>query len=47
MAASTNYAALIRLYLRPHLGQVPLAELRPGQLATLYQELLRGGGRKG
>jgi integrase len=43
----TDYTARMRRYVRPHLGDVPLTDLRARQLTKLYVSLLEQGGRDG
>jgi integrase len=42
-----NNAQLIKAYITPHIGTVPLQKLKPLHLSELYAELLREGGSDG
>ncbi|MGO9912955.1 MAG: tyrosine-type recombinase/integrase [Acidimicrobiales bacterium] len=46
-STAKEYERIITLQLRPALGSVRLARLRPAQLDTLYAKLRAGGGRNG
>jgi integrase len=43
----SNYATIIRASVQPHLGNVPLVDLRPERLNALYADLATTGGRGG
>jgi integrase len=42
-----GYEGVIRSYIKPRLGTVPIARLRPAQLDRFYADLRKGGGRDG
>lgn len=42
-----TYQRMADIYLRPHIGELPLAELTSHRLDRLYVDLLTGGGRGG
>ena len=42
-----TYQRMVDIYVRPHIGEVPLAELTSHRLDRLYVDLLTGGGRRG
>lgn len=46
-AAWGNYDQVIRFYVLPHLGSVPLCDVTGHMLSTLYMRLLDSGGRGG
>ena len=42
-----TYQRMVDIYLRPHIGALPLVELTPHRLDRLYTDLLSSGGRGG
>ena len=46
-AAWGNYDKMLRFYVLPHLGTVPLSDITGHMLSTLYVRLLDSGGRAG
>jgi integrase len=42
-----DYRACIRLYVTPHIGNMPIQAVRPSTITKLYRDLLTSGGRDG
>lgn len=38
---------MIRLYIKPHIGELRLQAVRPARTTRLYRDLLKGGGEDG
>ena len=43
--SKATYRMLIDVYLKPHIGSIPLADLKSGRIRELYQELEESGAR--
>lgn len=46
-SSASNYATMIRAYVKPYLGEVSLVDLGPERLNALYADLASKGGRGG
>src|SRR5690606_23873559 len=42
-----GYHTMVRLYIKPHIGDLRLQAVRPAQITKLYRDLLASGGEGG